>query len=78
MVEFPYKPLGAPYYEVLADCFEKKRDTFYNHKNEYFDKDVIVSNVLTHPEVVLLNPVLIKELLSVEKMGSIKKHNGPY
>ena len=37
-----------------------------------------MSNVLTHPEVAMLNPSLIKELLSAEKLPLIKKHNGPY
>jgi hypothetical protein len=55
VMELPYQPAGAPYFEMLAKAEKEKGDTFYDHKHSLYNYDMIVSNVLNHVELVLLN-----------------------
>jgi hypothetical protein len=69
VLELPFKPVGAPYYEDLAREAETHHDAFYNHKHSYYNYDLVISNVLDRPEIIPLSFDLIKELLSSEKLN---------
>jgi len=70
--------MGAPYFEMMARSEKEKGDTFYNHKHSFHQYDMIISNVLNHVELVLLNEKLIKETMSQDRLTTLHKHHGPY
>jgi len=50
-----------------------KGDALIRHKNEYVPVSVIITNALTSPDIVLMNPDLIKEMTSPEKFILMEK-----
>ena len=69
--ELPYRAHTSPFYEEWGKSFQDKRDAFFKHRHVYCNYDVIVTNSLRNPEVILLNPELILELVSPEKFPII-------
>ena len=56
MVQLPFNPLGAPFYDEIVADVEKKKDPFYTHKRVYSSTDILVGNVLNMPDIVVMNP----------------------
>ena len=78
VAELPFKPLATPYYDQWVQAFEQKQDSFYFHKHEYFNYDIIVSNIINNPQIIVLNPELIKELFSSEKIVVLHKFHDTF
>ena len=55
VVQLPYNPLGAPFYDGIVEDNEKKKDPFYTHKHVYASTDIMVANVLNKPDIVVMN-----------------------
>ena len=78
VLELPFKPLGAPYFEMITKAFKENKDSFYHNKHHFHEYDLIVTNVLQHPELIVLKFDIVKELISPEKLTVLHKHKGPY
>ena len=76
VVVLPFAPLNAPYYDEQICSAEDKKDSFYFHKNQYYDSDVIISNLINNLHIIVIKPELIKELISPEKAMYQAKFTG--
>ena len=54
----------APIYEGVLTNWEKHNDSMHDFKKTYIGNDILISNVLTTPQIVFLNFDLIKEIIS--------------
>jgi hypothetical protein len=73
VLELPFKPTTAPYYLNIFNNAVKNKDPYYQHKHDYFNYDVIVTNVLRQPCVTCINPELILEITGPEKVSILHK-----
>lgn len=48
-------------------------DPNYSHKNDFAKADIILTNLLTKPEIVFMNPAMIQEMVSPERFMLIPK-----
>ena len=78
MVELPFRPLTVPFYDDLAASTSEKGDPYYEHKRKYTSVDVMVTNVLVRPNIVLMNPDMIKEMISAQNLFMTKKEKGVF
>ena len=53
--EYPFNFLGAPYFQNFKKAADEKDDPLYYHKNEYYKVDMVITNVLNRPSIVLMN-----------------------
>jgi hypothetical protein len=58
VIQMPYKALGSGYYQEWEENYKNKdrRDSFYNHRHEYYKYDVIVSNLFNKVHLFFMNP----------------------
>ena len=76
--EFNFKPFGAPFFQSYIQTAQLKGDAAYYFKHDYHRYDLIVSNVLDRPIIIAMNPELIKEITSAEKIMITPKVMGIY
>jgi hypothetical protein len=62
VLDVPFRPYGAPFHMDVLTNMKKHKDPFYRHKHEYYDVDVVVSNVLNTLCITCLGPKLIMEI----------------
>lgn len=60
VVKLPFHLFANPYVDAWNQDAEKHRDPMYRFKNDYTGVDVIVTNNLYRPFIVLTNPSMIK------------------
>ena len=70
--------LGAPYTFKYTECSKLNNDALYFHKHEFYSTDVIVSNILNNPMIVLTNEELIKEATKMDKVMVLLKFKGAF
>ena len=56
VIELPYQPFGAPYYDKVLKAEKKKEDPLHHHKHVYPGSDILIGNILTRPQIVIMNP----------------------
>ena len=75
--ELPFKPFGAPVYEVMQRYEKEKKDALYGNKYVYQGYDVVLTNILNYPQLLFLNPKLARQVVSVEKVNNCLKVSSP-
>lgn len=45
----PYKVYTAPVYERLYSNYEKQGGSYYDHKDNFYNFDILIYNVFTTP-----------------------------
>lgn len=55
VLELPFKFMGAPFFEMLAKAEQENGDPLYHHRGSLQQYDMVVTNLLSHVEIVFLN-----------------------
>lgn len=68
VLNIPFKPFRDPFKDRAIECTQAKSDTFWEEKHLYPNFDVVVTNVSDVVCLILINPDLISELLTPDKV----------
>ena len=58
--EIPFAPYTVPFFTDIIGNGTKHKDALYSHKHSYVGKDLVLTNMLTRPSMILMNEELIK------------------
>jgi len=64
VIEMPFKPYSAPFFIQFVEDKDKHSDPIYTHRHIYPTNDIILSNLLTKPEIIIMNAQMIREVMS--------------
>ena len=73
VAELPFKPHLTPFYDDLGKQSQANHDPYYEHKRRLVHTDIIITNALVRPNIVLMNANMIKEMMTSEKMMVLHK-----
>ena len=73
VIQLPYIPLESHFFDEVHQDIERKKDPFYSFKRVYPTTDILVGNVLNKPQIVVMNPDILKEMMSPGKVMILPK-----
>jgi cytochrome P450 len=74
VIQFPFKPFGAPIQKHLFQNQEQHQDYGYSTKRTFAEVDFVVSNILSYPMVISPNWEFVKKIYSVENSNFVPKN----
>ena len=67
-MKLPFKPFKVPFKERYQESFDIYKDSFYFDKHVDEKYDIVLHNIMDQVTLDLVNPDMIKEFLSMEKI----------